>query len=93
VVGLGVDGIGSDGVDAKSRHEGDILLATGSVGERVSVVGAGRGSRRSGVLLVAHALDEELRSILEEELGALEVEEVSGRGLEQEENTSATYLD
>lgn len=72
MVGRGVDGVGADGVGAELLEEGDIAAAGGGVGEGVAeVLCREAAARRGGVLLVRDALDEELGAVLVEEFGAL----------------------
>jgi hypothetical protein len=75
VVGLGVDGVGSDHVGAQLLQQRDVTLAVGLAGEGVDE-GRGAGVGASGlanILLVRNTLDEELGAVGVEELGALQV--------------------
>lgn len=73
VVGGGIDGVGSDGVGTEFREEGNISLASSSIGERVSVGSGQVASRTSGssLLLVSNTLHVKLSTVLVEELGTL----------------------
>lgn len=80
VVGRGVDGVGSDHVGAELLQQRDITLAVGLAGQRVDEGGVARGAGGAGlanILLVRNTLDEELGAVGVEELGALHVK--SGR--------------
>ncbi|KAI6776278.1 hypothetical protein HG530_000223 [Fusarium avenaceum] len=73
VVGLGVDGVGSDDVGTELLEERNITLASFLVGKRINVLGrlvvglTGGG----GILLVGNTLHEELGSVGVEELRTL----------------------
>lgn len=76
VVGLGVDGVGSNDVGAELLEKRDITLANSLIGERVDVVLlciGGRRRRTTGAdfLLVSNTLHVELSSVFVEEFGAL----------------------
>lgn len=88
VVGLGVDGVRSDGVGSESSQQRDITLAGGSISQRVAVRGvlldlATRAS--SGLLLVGNTLHEELGSVLVEELAPLHDDGVDCGGIARQQ--------
>lgn len=72
VVGLRVDGVGTDGVGASGLHDGNITLAGLFVGEGIAeFTGGCLAASASSILLIGNALDVELGAVLVEELGAL----------------------
>mgnify|MGYP005989074053 FL=1 len=81
VILLRVNGVGSDDVGAELSKKRNITLASLSIGQRVLVLlggGAGRSGRISAsstnFTLVGDTLHEELSSVGEEELGALDLD-------------------
>jgi hypothetical protein len=83
VVGSRVDGVGSDHIGAELLQQGDITLAVGLTGEGVDEGCVTRGAGGAGlanILLVRNTLDEELGAVGVEELGALHVEKWSISG-------------
>jgi hypothetical protein len=74
VVGIRVDGIGSNGIDAKLLEDGNIPFASRLIGERVNIFVTARGVTpwaSSCLLLIGDTLQEELVSALGEELRSL----------------------
>lgn len=73
VIGRGVNGVGSDHVGAQLLEQRNVTLAVGLAGERVDEgrVARGGGSGLADILLVRNTLDEELGAVGVEELGAL----------------------